>query len=156
MSCCTLLYTGVFWCIPVFTGVFWYFLVYTGVSWFIMELAGVFWSLLLYTGVYWCNLVTMRNLTLVCRSAGSTGLTEHYFVQSHRWAQSSHPYWNANSQRFPAISSRFQAIPGYSRLLQAIPGHSGPLYWCLLVYSGVYCIRIRTRAGIYGQIYPFG
>ena len=68
----------------------------------------------------------MRSLTLVCRSAGSAGLTEHYFMQSHSWAFFCQPYWKAKSQPLPAISNRFQAIPGYSRLPQANPGNNFP------------------------------
>ena len=72
------------------------------------------------------TLPTVRSLALVCRSAGSIGLKERYFTQSHSWAQSCHPYWKAKSQPFPAISSRYKAIPGYARLFPATPGHSVP------------------------------
>ena len=79
---------------------------------------------------------TVRSLALVCSSAGSISLSEHYFTQSHSWAQSYHSEYFPPpshfqpflciSRLFKAIQSNFrhfQAIPDYSRLFHSIPVH---------------------------------
>ena len=72
--------------------------------------SGVYCCILAFTGVYWCNLVTMRNLTLVCRSAGSTGLTEHYFFRAtdgpNPRTHTGRPI-RSNFQQFLAVSKLF-------------------------------------------------
>ena len=71
-------------------------------------------------------LITVRSMALVCSSAGSISLSEHYFTQSHSWAQS------CPSEYFPppshfgsliAILRLFKAIQGNSRQFQACPGY---------------------------------
>ena len=98
----------------------------------------------------------MRNLTLVCRSAGSAGLTEHYFTQSHSWAQSCHPYWKANLQPFLAVSKLFQAIPGYSRTFQAILVeftlcHAISVYFFLSL-----AVALRLWSSAFRRLLPLG